>query len=38
VPDLDWAEIGEIVVDAYRAVAPGRLGARLDSGPAPSSG
>jgi hypothetical protein len=38
VPDLDWAEIGEIVADAYRTVAPGRLVARLDSGPAPSSG
>jgi hypothetical protein len=38
VPGVDWAEIGEIVVDAYRTVAPKRLVARLDGGPARSSG
>lgn len=27
---VDWAEIGEIVADAYRAVAPKTLVARLD--------
>ncbi|MGW5382315.1 MmcQ/YjbR family DNA-binding protein [Nocardia sp. NPDC003963] len=27
---VDWAEIGEIVLDAYRAVAPRTLVARLD--------
>ncbi|GGL31324.1 MmcQ/YjbR family DNA-binding protein [Nocardia jinanensis] len=27
---VDWAEIGEIVTDAYRAVAPKTLVARLD--------
>ncbi len=30
VPDVDWAEIEEIVTDAYRQVAPKRLVARLD--------
>jgi hypothetical protein len=30
VPDVDWTEIGEIVTDAYRQVAPKRLIARLD--------
>jgi hypothetical protein len=30
VPGVDWAEIGEIVADAYREVAPRRLVARLD--------
>ncbi|WP_063058319.1 MmcQ/YjbR family DNA-binding protein [Nocardia sienata] len=31
---VDWAEIGEIVVDAYRTVAPKTLVSRLDeSGP-----
>jgi hypothetical protein len=29
VPDLDWDEVGEIVVDAYRQVAPRRLVALL---------
>jgi hypothetical protein len=29
---LDWDEIGELVVDAYRAVAPRRLVAQLDGG------
>jgi hypothetical protein len=29
-PGLDWEEIGEIVTDAYRQVAPKRLVARLD--------
>ena len=27
---LDWAEIAEIVEDAYRVVAPKKLVARLD--------
>jgi hypothetical protein len=30
VPGVDWAEIEEIVTDAYRQVAPKRLVARLD--------
>jgi hypothetical protein len=29
---VDWAEIGEIVTDAYRAVAPARLAALLGDG------
>ena len=33
VPGVDWAEIEEIVTDAYRQVAPKRLVTRLD-GPA----
>ncbi|MGE0297320.1 MmcQ/YjbR family DNA-binding protein [Pseudonocardia sp.] len=31
VPDVDWDEIGELVVDAYRTVAPKRLVALLDA-------
>ncbi len=27
---VDWAEIGELVIDAYRAIAPKRLAAQLD--------
>ncbi len=27
---VDWAEVAEVVVDAYRAIAPKRLLARLD--------
>jgi hypothetical protein len=30
VPGVDWHEVGEIVADAYREVAPRRLVARLD--------
>ncbi len=30
---VDWAEIGELVSDAYRAVAPARLVRRLDAEP-----
>ncbi|MGH8879552.1 MAG: MmcQ/YjbR family DNA-binding protein, partial [Stackebrandtia sp.] len=30
VPDVDWIEIGEIVTDAYRCVAPKKLVAKLD--------
>jgi hypothetical protein len=30
VPDVDWAEIEEIVTDAYRHVAPKRLVAQLE--------
>ena len=33
VPEVDWEEIGEIVVEAYRTVAPRRLAARLDGSP-----
>ena len=29
--DVDWAEIGEIVTDAYRCVAPKKLIAELES-------
>jgi hypothetical protein len=28
--DVDWAEIAELCQDAYRAIAPARLAARLD--------
>ena len=28
--DVDWAEVAELCADAYRAVAPARLAARLD--------
>ena len=31
VPGVDWAEIGELVADAYRVVAPKRLVALLDA-------
>ena len=30
VPNVDWTEIGEIVTDAYRCVAPKKLIAQLD--------
>ena len=30
---VDWEEIGDLVEDAYRVVAPARLLARLDEGP-----
>jgi hypothetical protein len=30
VPGVDWAEIAEIVAEAYRTVAPARLAARLE--------
>ena len=29
--DPDWAEIAELCQDAYRAIAPARLAARLDT-------
>jgi hypothetical protein len=29
--DLDWAEIAELCQEAYRAIAPARLVARLDN-------
>ncbi len=29
--DVDWDEIGEIIADAYRHVAPKKLAAQLDS-------
>jgi hypothetical protein len=28
--EVDWAEIAELCLDAYRAIAPARLAARLD--------
>ena len=31
VPGVDWEEIAEIVADAYREVAPKRLGTALDA-------
>jgi hypothetical protein len=31
VPGTDWDEVGELVVDAYREVAPRRLVAELDA-------
>jgi hypothetical protein len=31
VPGVDWDEVGELVVEAYRAVAPKRLVAELDA-------
>ncbi|MEJ3654743.1 MmcQ/YjbR family DNA-binding protein [Actinomycetes bacterium KLBMP 9759] len=31
VPGLDWAEIAEIVTDAYREIAPQQLVAQLDA-------
>jgi hypothetical protein len=30
VPDVDWTEVGELVRDAFRLVAPKTLAARLD--------
>ena len=38
---VDWAEVGELCADAYRAVAPARLVALLEAGgakPSPRSG
>jgi hypothetical protein len=29
---VDWAEVAELRADAYRAVAPATLAARLDRG------
>ena len=31
----DWDEVGEVITDAYRQVAPKRLSARLDETPPP---
>jgi hypothetical protein len=31
--ESDWDEVGEIILDAYRQVAPKRLVARLDTAP-----
>jgi hypothetical protein len=31
VPGVDWAEVAEIVAEAYRMVAPTRLAARVDA-------
>jgi hypothetical protein len=31
VPGVDWDEIAELVVDAYRTIAPKRLAAQLDA-------
>lgn len=30
--DVDWAELTELCADAYRAVAPAKLAAQLDTG------
>jgi len=38
VPGVDWEEIGEIVVEAYRTVAPKRLAARVDVAGGPAVG
>jgi hypothetical protein len=38
VPDVDWDEVAELVVDAYRTVAPKRLVARLDGSAGARSG
>ena len=39
VPGVDWAEIAEIVTDAYRTVAPKRLADTLDdAGPGRAGG
>lgn len=38
VPGVDWDEIAELVVDAYRTVAPKTLVARLDAAAAPAPG
>jgi hypothetical protein len=32
-PEPDWDEVGEVITDAYRQVAPKALAARLDAGP-----
>jgi predicted DNA-binding protein (MmcQ/YjbR family) len=32
VPDVDWAEVAELVEESYRLVAPKRLVAKLDAG------
>ena len=29
--DVDWAELAELCADAYRAVAPAKLAAQLDT-------
>jgi hypothetical protein len=31
----DWDEVGEVIADAYRQVAPKKLAARLDTGGSP---
>jgi hypothetical protein len=33
VRGVDWAELGELVTEAYRSVAPRRLVAELDAPP-----
>ena len=35
--DPDWGEIAELMKDAYRLIAPKRLLATLDGGPAPKA-
>jgi hypothetical protein len=34
-PEVDWAEVGELVADSYRLVAPRRLAAQVVEPPAP---
>ncbi len=31
-PDLDWEELGDLITDSYRLIAPKRLVADLDKG------
>jgi hypothetical protein len=33
VGEVDWGEVADLVEDAYRTVAPGRLLAQLDAAP-----
>jgi len=35
VPGVDWDQIADLVVEAYRAVAPRKLVAALEAGPLP---
>ncbi|MCH1868512.1 MmcQ/YjbR family DNA-binding protein [Nocardioides sp. CFH 31398] len=34
-PDTDWEEVGELVTESWRVLAPARLVAELDTGPGP---
>jgi hypothetical protein len=38
VPEVAWKEVAEIVTDAYRAVAPKRLAARVDGATGSAAG
>ena len=37
-PDVDWAEVGELVTSSYRLVAPATLVRRLDAASDPETG